>query len=501
MRAYTVFNVEQADGLKLERREDAEPPPEWKAHQSVELAARVTELPVDQHEAFGDEPQTVRVGAQRRGQHPRIPSVVLRPRWREAVAEAVELLRIDRVDRQAPFHQALDHRPARCLDRHADLIRRTRRKGHNPVRHFRQPLAAMLERPLAEQLPGNVDYARLVRLRSPVDTHQPCQLHIEPPIVGTTLVGSVGVGAFMAITGIVFGDFDWWEFRILLSAATIAVASICGLACGAYLASARNQALPLMGITLAIAAAAALLLIIWTEANNEVMWKTTGSLCVFTVAVAQLCLLSMAKLAAGFEWSLVVAYIIILFGAALIAIMMWFEIYDQEGINSFGELPAESGPSRFVPCAYRKRLAFGLWPEYDSQRHASAQQFGANVSPGNRGLRVFDVFRPPTVELDALRLAKSKRLFTISVGQAFHSAMASSARSRAGSFSNSTRGLKGMFRSSHGQHEHRNSHVSPAEYQAASERRAGGEPARRQHSTNWCSGKPGTVQRPITISG
>ena len=77
----------------------------------------------------------------------------------------------------------------------------------------------------------------------------------------------------------------------------------------------------------------------------------------------------------------------------------------QKGINSFGELPTESSPSRFVPCAYRKRLAFGLWPEYDSQRHASAQQFGANVSPGNRGLRVFDVFRPPTVELGALRLA------------------------------------------------------------------------------------------------
>ena len=36
----------------------------------------------------------------------------------------------------------------------------------------------------------------------------------------------------------------------------------------------------------------------------------------------------MAKLAAGFEWSLVVAYIIILFLAALIAIMIWFEIAD-----------------------------------------------------------------------------------------------------------------------------------------------------------------------------
>ena len=68
------------------------------------------------------------------------------------------------MDSETPFHQALDHRSARCLDRHADLIRLTRRNGQNPVRHLREPLAAMLERPLAEQLPGNVDDARVVRL-------------------------------------------------------------------------------------------------------------------------------------------------------------------------------------------------------------------------------------------------------------------------------------------------------------------------------------------------
>ena len=40
VRAYTVFNIEQTEGLKLERREDAEPPPEWKAHQAAELVIR-----------------------------------------------------------------------------------------------------------------------------------------------------------------------------------------------------------------------------------------------------------------------------------------------------------------------------------------------------------------------------------------------------------------------------------------------------------------------------
>ena len=52
VRAYTVFNVEQAEGLKLERREDAEPPPEWKAHQAAELVIR--ESGVSVHHVRGD---------------------------------------------------------------------------------------------------------------------------------------------------------------------------------------------------------------------------------------------------------------------------------------------------------------------------------------------------------------------------------------------------------------------------------------------------------------
>ena len=46
VRCFTVFNVEQADGLTLDRREDAEPPPEWQAHQSAELVIRESGVPV-----------------------------------------------------------------------------------------------------------------------------------------------------------------------------------------------------------------------------------------------------------------------------------------------------------------------------------------------------------------------------------------------------------------------------------------------------------------------
>ena len=146
------------------------------------------------------------------------------------------------------------------------------------------------------------------------------------------LVGSVAASAFLAIVAIVSDDYLWWDEKALYSALTIAAASVCGLACGACLESARNRVLPLMGIPLATVAAALVLLIIWAELalhEHETLWRTTATLCVFAIAAAHLCLLSMARLAARFAWSLAAAYVVILFVAALLALLIWFEIGDE----------------------------------------------------------------------------------------------------------------------------------------------------------------------------
>ena len=126
-------------------------------------------------------PKTVRVGTQRRGQHPGVPPVVLRPCRRQPVAEAVELFRVDRVDRETALHQALDHRPAWRLDRHADFARVALCERQQPVRHFQQPCTAMLEHPFSEHLPVGVEHARLMSLRAPVHTREPFQLQLQPP--------------------------------------------------------------------------------------------------------------------------------------------------------------------------------------------------------------------------------------------------------------------------------------------------------------------------------
>jgi hypothetical protein len=136
------------------------------------------------------------------------------------------------------------------------------------------------------------------------------------------LIGSVGLSALLGILAILSGSYGWFEIRILLTTATIAAASICGLACGAYLATKRGQALPIAGVGLSLLAAVMIIAGMWIEMNSEVYWKVAASASVFSVAFAHLALLSMARLAEWFRWSLVAAYVAILGVASLIVLMI-----------------------------------------------------------------------------------------------------------------------------------------------------------------------------------
>jgi hypothetical protein len=70
-----------------------------------------------------EKPKGPGISPQRVTEHMGVPTVVLGAGDREAIAEAVKLLRIDRMDLEPSFHEGLDHRPTRGLDRNADLTR------------------------------------------------------------------------------------------------------------------------------------------------------------------------------------------------------------------------------------------------------------------------------------------------------------------------------------------------------------------------------------------
>ena len=69
--------------------------------------------------------QTLGVGAQRRGERPCIPAIVLGAGDREAVSKPVELLGVDRIDGEAAPQEALDHRSVGHLDWRRRVPRKT----------------------------------------------------------------------------------------------------------------------------------------------------------------------------------------------------------------------------------------------------------------------------------------------------------------------------------------------------------------------------------------
>jgi hypothetical protein len=136
-----------------------------------------------------------------------------------------------------------------------------------------------------------------------------------------SLITSVVLSALLGSIAILKGNWGWVEVRILLTTLTISGASICGLACGAYLATRRGKILPVAGICLSLASGILLVTGMWLEARSEAYWKFAASLSVFAVAFAHLSLLSMARLASRFRWTPAVAHFFIL-GIAAVSVFI-----------------------------------------------------------------------------------------------------------------------------------------------------------------------------------
>jgi hypothetical protein len=143
------------------------------------------------------------------------------------------------------------------------------------------------------------------------------------------LIGSICLSAVFGIWALLSGEFGWFQARILLTTVTISAASILGLACGACLEASPGKTLGLIGIGLTLLAAVMIIGGIWTESRAELYWKTAASISVFAFASAHLALLSMARLAETFRWSLGAAYGAILTVALFIVVIIWHEFRQE----------------------------------------------------------------------------------------------------------------------------------------------------------------------------
>jgi hypothetical protein len=159
---------------------------------------------------------------------------------------------------------------------------------------------------------------------SQVAIHKPAPLILKRTFL-VALVISVILASLLGVSAVLFGGFGWLEFRVVLTAVVVSLSSLCGLSCGAALAveGREKRIVPWAGVILTTVAGAMFIVGAWSEIDMGLYWQIAATSAVFAIACAHLSLLSLARLAPSFQWSLVAAHVVILGVAAMIALIIF----------------------------------------------------------------------------------------------------------------------------------------------------------------------------------
>jgi len=138
------------------------------------------------------------------------------------------------------------------------------------------------------------------------------------------LVASVLLGAALGIAAVLRNQWSWFEVRVLITTVILAAACICGLVSDLARTPRGLNLLPLAGLALTFITALLLLWLTWGYPNlgpspPEGLIKTAFCLSFFTVATVHMSLLSIARLAPRFQWTLWAAYCILYALASLLS--------------------------------------------------------------------------------------------------------------------------------------------------------------------------------------
>ena len=143
-------------------------------------------------------------------------------------------------------------------------------------------------------------------------------------------VGSVMVGAVLGIIVVLRNTWGWFEVRVILTTITIAIASLCGLACDLSKTARGPNPQRIGGLVLTAVAAGMVLLGMWSDLESEWYWKTTASVSILAIATVHVSLLAIARLARRFRWIFFIAWQVIYGLAALLCIMIIWEINNEQ---------------------------------------------------------------------------------------------------------------------------------------------------------------------------
>ena len=145
------------------------------------------------------------------------------------------------------------------------------------------------------------------------------------------LIASVGVSALIGIAVILLGDFGEFEVKVLLTALTVTVTSILGLACGAYFETGRGRLVPGAGILMALVSGVMWIYLVWHGTVHEDLFvKSLLSLTLLGAACSHISLLSLAQLDRRFMWSRYAVY----FAVGSLTAYLLFLVWDVDAISN-----------------------------------------------------------------------------------------------------------------------------------------------------------------------
>ncbi|GHB91495.1 hypothetical protein [Cerasicoccus arenae] len=155
-------------------------------------------------------------------------------------------------------------------------------------------------------------------------------IHTARSLLLKSFIGFLSLTALIGIATVLTGEFGELQLKILATTFTISAASICAMACAAFIEKRAMPALGWTGIGLNFLAATMLLFAMWAELGDEYYWKITITLIVLGLGFAHALLLQLPDLGKKHDWIPAIAAASVAALAVFIIVAFWGEI-DNEG--------------------------------------------------------------------------------------------------------------------------------------------------------------------------
>lgn len=108
--------------------------------------------------------------------------------------------------------------------------------------------------------------------------------------------------AVFSIVSVLIGEFGEFQVKALVTTLTISAASICAMACAAFIEKQKMHGVGVTGIALSVMSAALIIAGLWLEAGSGDYWKMTASVGIAAAAFAHVFLLVLPDLDAKHRW-------------------------------------------------------------------------------------------------------------------------------------------------------------------------------------------------------